>query len=748
MSADVGRMKALPPDPPPGANADELLVAINEAMLHLRDPKGEDQQAWRLKLHRLTGALEKLPDESARGKQTLPPTLKLEGTLNHLTEEEREYVKTKLTEEADFFATKQYPGRIKGTEPIDIDTGDNPPVTSRYRQLSPLQQATVDEYVSKLLDAGIVEPGYGPWSSPLQVVPKADGKWRPVVDLRRVNKFVTRDSYPMPLAEETINRLAGSKWLSKIDLQSAFFSLPLAEGARDKTAFMTRGKGLLRFTALPMGLTTAPQKFQRAVDQALGALQTTCCVSFFDDICVYSNGDLVDHMEQCMKVIKALRHYGFTGNPEKCVFAQHELEFLGHTVSQAGVSMQEKKVGVMLDYNRPTSQRELLGFLALTSYYRKFISNYAHIAAPLYTLMQDDKESGYSPQSRKARLRTVWEGDVWTREHEQAFRTLKGALVTAPVLAMPNKTGRFVLACDASDVAWGAVLAQVGEDGKEHPIAYYSKKLLESEQNWNIWERECSCCVWAADKCRPYLLGNKFDLITDSKVVHSLLDKSTWPSKRANWVMRLSEFDFDVKHRKGELNPVADFLSRWATSCMDAYAGHENRRVSAQINVLQQALDETEHLIGDAGGKKLGRPKRLDRRRKSPVADPVDSVEALESIPELLDSDEDMPDAFPPEDAQPGPDGPAEGDADQASSSANEQLDVPFPCWLAEQQRADPYINGIILKEEAALRGEPLPDEGSSKPKVAREYRLLNRERILTTKTRIRGHERHSRSTG
>ena len=152
MSADVERMKALPPDPPPGANADELLAAINEAMLHLRDPTGADQQAWRLKLHRLSGALEKLPDHSARGKQTLPPTL--EGTLDHLTEEEREYVKARLTEEADFFATKQYPGRIKGTEPIDIDTGDNPPVTSRYRQLSPLQQATVDEYVSKLLDAG------------------------------------------------------------------------------------------------------------------------------------------------------------------------------------------------------------------------------------------------------------------------------------------------------------------------------------------------------------------------------------------------------------------------------------------------------------------------------------------------------------------------------------------------------------------------------------------------------------------
>ena len=188
--------------------------------------------------------------------------------------------------QADLFATQLYPGRIKNIEPVDIDTGDHKPVYSRYRHLNDTQRKVVDEYVAKLLDAGIVEPSQGPWSSPIQVVPKGDGKWRPVVDLRRVNKLVVGDSYPMPLAEESINRLGGSRWLSKIDLQSAFFSLPLAESSRDKTAFMTRMHGLLRLTALPMGLTTAPQKFQRAVDTALGSLQQTCCVSFFDDICV------------------------------------------------------------------------------------------------------------------------------------------------------------------------------------------------------------------------------------------------------------------------------------------------------------------------------------------------------------------------------------------------------------------------------------------------------------------------------
>ena len=191
-------------------------------------------------------------------------------------------------------------------------------------------------------------------------------------------------------------------------------------------------------------------------------------------------------------------------------------------------------------------------------------------------------------------MRVVWDGTVWTKEHDQAFRTLKGALITAPVLAMPNGQGRFVLSCDASDVAWGAVLSQLDSEGRERPVAYYSKKLLPSEQKWDIWEREASCCVWATDKCRPYILGREFDLITDSKVVLALLGKNEWPSKRANWVMRLSEFDYVVKHRKGEDNPVADFLSRWATTCLHAYDEHEARQATAQLHSLEAALTEVE----------------------------------------------------------------------------------------------------------------------------------------------------------
>ena len=110
----------------------------------------------------------------------------------------------------------------------------------------------------------------------------------------------------------------------------------------------------------------------------------------------------------------------------------------------------------------------------------------------------------------------------------------------------------------------GAVLSQYDDDNIEHPIGYYSRKLIDSETRWSIWELELGAVVWASTLCRPYLRGVHFELVTDSKVVAALLTKDTRPPRRENFIARMMEFDFTPVHRKGELNRNADFFSRWA----------------------------------------------------------------------------------------------------------------------------------------------------------------------------------------
>ena len=153
---------------------------------------------------------------------------------------------------------------------------------------------------------------------------------------------------------------------------------------------------------------------------------------------------------------------------------------------------------------------------------------------------------------------------VWTEVHEKAFETLKGALLTRPVLVLPNPAHKWRLATDASNVAMGAVLSQINDKGEEHPIGYYSRKVAGPQTRWSIWELELAAAVWAMTTvCRHYLRGVPFELVTDSKVVAALIKKEV-PKRRENLLVRLFEFEFTVTHRKGELNRNADFFSRWA----------------------------------------------------------------------------------------------------------------------------------------------------------------------------------------
>jgi hypothetical protein len=258
-----------------------------------------------------------------------------------------------------------------------------------------------------------------------------------------------------------------------------------------------------------MGFKNSSAYFQREIDSALKGLRLTCCVVYIDDVCVYSSGSFLDHLSKVRAVLRALRVVGFSGNPLKCKFAQKEVVFLGHRVSEGRIYALDDKIKAMLEYRPPTSLRELRGFIGLTSYYRKFIKDYAHITTPLTDLLKQPRLNR-SARELKAESTKTWKAGVWTAQHDEAFETLKGALISRPILTLPNPKLKWRLATDASDVAMGAVLSQLDDDQVEHPVGYYSRKLAAPEKKWDIWELELAAMVWATTVCRHYLRAVHF----------------------------------------------------------------------------------------------------------------------------------------------------------------------------------------------------------------------------------------------
>jgi len=364
------------------------------------------------------------------------------------------------------------------------------------------------------------------------------------VDYRKLNNVTKKDRYPLPLINEIIDRLGGSKWFTSIDLASGYWQVEVAEEDKEKTAFITK-YGLFEYNVMPFGLCNAPATFQRLMNTALGDILWKFVMDYIDDISVYSK-TWEEHLQHLEEVFKRLRKAKLKINPDKCHFGAQEIQFLGHVIGVDGIKPDPTKVEKVKNFPQPNNTTELRSFVGLISYYRRFIQDFSKITKPLFELTKKDQPY------------------EWKEPQNRAFEILKERLINSPVLIYPNFEKEFILLTDASKIALGAILSQKDDNNKEHPIAYDSKVLTKYESNYDTTRLEASAIIWAVKKFRPYLHGRKFKIITDHNALIWLLnsDRSNVNSKYVRWRLFLQEFDYEIIHRKGRIHQSVDALSR------------------------------------------------------------------------------------------------------------------------------------------------------------------------------------------
>lgn len=427
----------------------------------------------------------------------------------------------------------------------NIDTGDAQPIRQRYYRMSPEKQRILVEQVDEMLSLDVVEVCESAWSSPVLLVAKKDGQPRFCLDSRKLNSITKRDAYSLPYVSEILDNLRDARYLSSIDLSKAFWQIPIAEKDRDKTAFYVPGRGTLRFKRTAFGLTNAPATQQRLVDLLFREfeLKVFC---YLDDIIIVSQ-DFNSHVFTLLQVLDKLKQANLTVNLEKCKFFRTQLKYLGYVVDSEGLRTDPEKVQAILNYPTPTCRKDLKRFLGTATWYRRFVPNFSTLAGPLNKLTSNKK--GAPPFK-------------WTPEAESAFQKLKESLISAPVLSCPDYTLPFEVHTDASNYGVGAMLTQT-VNGKEHPIAYMSKSLSAAERNYSITERETLAVLTAIEHWRCYLEnGKRFTVYTDHSALKWFLSLSNPTGRLARWGVRLSAFDFEIKHRRGVDNVIPDALSR------------------------------------------------------------------------------------------------------------------------------------------------------------------------------------------
>jgi hypothetical protein len=410
------------------------------------------------------------------------------------------------------------------------------PFNLRPYRYSTIQKDIVDGLVEEMMEKGWIQHSNSPFASPVVLVRKKGGKWRLCVDYRRLNQVTIKDKFPIPLIEDLMDELGGSIIYSKLDLQSGYHQMRMAEGDEYKTAFKTHA-GHFEYLVMPFGLTNAPASFQALMNRLFQPYLRKFVIIFFDDILVYSSS-LKDHILHLDKVFTVLREHQLFLRKEKCCFATPRVEYLGHFITKEGVSTDPNKIQAVSSWPLPSSIKQLRGFLGLAGYYRRFVKDFGKIAKPLTDMLKKDAFH-------------------WSTEATQAFNELKHALISAPVLALPDFNQPFTLETDASGKGIGAVLMQ-----NKHPIAYISKALGPKQQAMSIYERELLAIVYAIQKWSTYLAYRHFIIKTDQKSIKFMLEQRLNTPFQQVWMAKLMGYDFEIHYKEGAENVAADALSR------------------------------------------------------------------------------------------------------------------------------------------------------------------------------------------
>ena len=442
---------------------------------------------------------------------------------------------------------------------------DNIPVKVPHRRIPPHQWNEVREYMRKAIDQGIIRESSSPYASAVVLFRKRDGRLRLCVDYRALNAKTHKDAYALPRINEALDALHGAKYFCSLDLAHGYHQIPVAEEDIEKTAFRLGTGGLYEFTRMPFGLCNAPATFMRLMDKAFGDQTFQSVLIYLDDILVF--GSTVDEtMQRLDMVLTRLRNLNLKVKPEKCQFFFKQLRFLGHLVSEDGISPDPEKTRAVCEWNTPKSESELRSFLGLAGYYRRFISGFAKIAAPLHALIGGGgkKTKKAKPVKSTSAVPMDW-NSKWDSKCDNAFSELKERLSTAPVLGYPDMTLPFILEIDASFNGLGAVLSQQ-QGGKLVVLGYASRGLRDSEKNmsnYSSMKLELLGLKWAvAEKFRDMLIGAKFVVYTDNNPLSYVKTTGKLGTTETRWAAELAQFDFSIKYRSGRSNQNADSLSR------------------------------------------------------------------------------------------------------------------------------------------------------------------------------------------
>ncbi|SLM33609.1 gag polymerase env [Lasallia pustulata] len=357
---------------------------------------------------------------------------------------------------------------------IEIEGDQTKLPQSWVHPISNYKLQKLKEYLDENLKKGFISPSHAPYASPVLFAVKPNGSLRVCVDYQKLNAITKRNRYPIPLIEETLAKVTGCKYITKLDVIAAFNKLRMHPNSEDYTTFIT-SMGAYKYHVLPFGLTNSPANYQHYMNNVLWDHLNNFCSAYLDDTLIYSK-TLKEHTQHAQAVLQKLIDAGLQVDIEKCKFHVQETSFLGVLLSTDGLRMDPKKVQVVVDWSTPTNLKQVQAFIGFCNFYRRFIKGFSKIVGPMLKLTQKGVIFQWT--------------DTYSSDHVNA-----------------------------------GVLSQYDDDKVLHPVAFYSKNMVPAECNYKIYDKELLAIICCLKHWRPELEATELpvEIFTDHKALEHFM---------------------------------------------------------------------------------------------------------------------------------------------------------------------------------------------------------------------------------
>ena len=470
-----------------------------------------------------------------------------------------------LTSYADIF---QGLGKMEGKLHLEVDESVSP-VVMAPRRVPLALKGKFKEELDRLTDAGVLERVDEPtsWVSSAVVASKTNGKVRVCIDPWPLNAALKRSHYPLPIIDDILPKLERAKVFTKADLKDGFLQIELDEESSRITTFQTPW-GRHRWLRMPYGISPAPECFQRKLDENLQGLPGVYRIA--DDLLITGEGSTKeeadwDHDANLVGLFQRCREKNIKLNKEKFDFKSEQVPFIGHLLSRDGVKPDPKKVEAIVNMETPSDVQAVQRLIGMAKYLSKFLPNLSEICQPLRKLTHKDAE---------------WE---WKQEQEDAFKALKVAVTQAPVLKYFSPEVQTEGQGDASQNGLGFVLLQ-----NDQPVTYASRALTQTEQHYSQIEKELLAQVFGLEHNHHYTYGRRVTLWTDHKPLVTIYKKplASAPKRLQRLLLRLQQYDVDLKYKPGPQMYLADTLSRASLKNLDRSRAEEETETIHGVDFL------------------------------------------------------------------------------------------------------------------------------------------------------------------